>query len=130
MSEKIKFVPVGNIDLDAGNNVDSGHRPIGDIVRDLNAALKNNLPEIAGFENWGFWWHCEENKSMGLNDPWPPYHWIACYPVTGGSEAHYLHLDLIRSGDVPHRHMLLVKVWGGWDEACAIANETARLLGA
>lgn len=66
------------------------------------------------------------------------YRWIACYPVTGGSEGHYLHLDLIYQRDADgrpldhdrHVQIALIKVFGGWDAAAELAGIIGRWLDA
>jgi len=59
------------------------------------------------------------------------YRWICVFPVTGGSEGHYIHVDLIwqndyREGRVP---LFMIKTFGGHAEAIQIAGELCRLLG-
>jgi len=38
------------------------------------------------------------DKDVGAQ-PIPAWRWVACYAVTGGSEGHYVHVDLISEGD-------------------------------
>lgn len=59
------------------------------------------------------------------------YHWIAVFPVTGGSEGHYVHVDLLwqrdhREGRIP---LFLLKTFGGHAEAVSLAGLLARVLG-
>src|SRR6185295_2830127 len=60
-------------------------RPMREVIEDLNTCLK-----AAGCEPE------EYNFSMSFcaeTPVWPSdYRWIACFPVTGGSEGYYVHL--------------------------------------
>jgi hypothetical protein len=59
------------------------------------------------------------------------YHTVACYPVTGGSEGYFAHVELIGGHDDARRQRIcLIKTFDGWDTACALANACATLLGA
>lgn len=63
------------------------------------------------------------------NKPIGKYRWIACYAVTGGSEGHYVHVDRIWDPDDYNRqleHLITIKTFGGYDEACAIAAYVGR----
>ena len=61
---------------------------------------------------------------------WPlRYAWVACYAVTGGSEGHYIHIDVITRED-KRILMSLGKTFEGMDKALLIANACARHLGA
>lgn len=58
------------------------------------------------------------------------YRWIAVYPVTGGNEGHYIHVDLIwqreyTEGRVP---LFLGKTFQGMDHAIQMANTLTREL--
>ncbi len=69
---------------------------------------------------------------------WPEgYRWISCYAVTGGSEGHYVHIDLIfnieHTAIGPIRTplgMFLAKTFQGMEHAQKIATRCATLLGA
>ena len=65
------------------------------------------------------------NKRGG--DPFPQeYNWIACYAVTGGSEGHYVHVDVI-TGD--KRELLyLAKTFQGMGQALKIAAHLGKML--
>lgn len=59
------------------------------------------------------------------------YRWICVFPVTGGNEGHYIHVDLIwqheaREGRVP---LFLLKTFGGHAEAIQLAGLLCRVLG-
>lgn len=59
------------------------------------------------------------------------YRWISVFPVTGGNEGHYIHVDLIwqreyREGRVP---LFLLKTFGGHAEAIKLAGILCRVLG-
>lgn len=97
-------------------------RPMYDIVKDLNERMKalGIEPQEGGFSFWQYDWYTPEEhqmlerNNMGV-DAWRmtgadwdrlfkvertrplplDYRWVAVYPVTGGSEGYYLHVDLI-----------------------------------
>jgi hypothetical protein len=58
--------------------------------------------------------------------------WVACYAVTGGSEGHYVHVDLIHGYDQDWtgkaRHLITGKTFLGLAHALKIANRCAELL--
>jgi hypothetical protein len=56
------------------------------------------------------------------------HRWVACYPVEGGNEGDYVHVDLIGNGVVTQ--VFLAKTFQGPKHACKIANRLAELLGA
>lgn len=74
----------------------------------------------------------------------PPYRWIACYAVTGGSEGWYIHVDAISPGRVvgdeqtiPHlvtrdalvcHNLLLGKTFAGMEQAYATARALGEML--
>ena len=60
------------------------------------------------------------------------YRWIACYAVTGGSEGHYIHVDLVQGYDHDWSgkalHLITGKTFLGLEHARRIANRCAELL--
>ena len=60
------------------------------------------------------------------------YRWIACYPVTGGSEGHYIHVDLVHGYDQDWAgkvlHLFTGKTFLGLAHAQKIAGRCAELL--
>ena len=60
------------------------------------------------------------------------YRWIACYAVTGGSEGHYIHVDLVYGYDQEWTgkalHLITGKTFLGLPHAQKIANRCAELL--
>lgn len=60
------------------------------------------------------------------------HRWIACYAVTGGSEGHYIHIDLIHGYDQDWSgkalHVITGKTFLGLGHAQRIANRCAELL--
>lgn len=65
---------------------------------------------------------------------WPDARRIIVFPVTGGSEGHYVHVAAIIRNPDYQRHQEIItlglcKTFRGWEHACLIANEAARLLG-
>lgn len=70
----------------------------------------------------------------------PRYDRIACYAVVGGSEGHYVHVDLHLHRDVSERrgdpreegtlNLVLIKTFKGAEHAWLLARRCAELLGA
>ena len=64
------------------------------------------------------------------------YQWVACYAVTGNSEGHYIHVDVVLNGyTMPQerttvQHIALGKTFCGWDVACLVAAACSKLLDA
>jgi len=111
-------------------------RTLRDIYKDLRAALKfkgcideyfNAASRFPGSDpndpiNQGF--------RLGLDSVWPAdTKWIACYVVTGGSEGHYIHVDVIHS-DQTRDLAFIGKTFMGATRAHEIAAACASLLGA
>lgn len=76
-------------------------------------------------------------------EPFPEgYRWIACYPVTGRSEGHYIHVDVMVSHErhrdpfsLPETYeernlVFLGKTFKGFDFAARVAAACAKHLGA
>jgi hypothetical protein len=59
------------------------------------------------------------------------YRWIAVFPVTGGNEGHYVHIDLVWQEDYREGRisLFLLKTFGGHDAAVKLAGLLARVLG-
>ena len=61
-------------------------RPCEEIFKELRYHL-----QILGLEPDEYFMLEEEFEKQ----PFPNYHWIACYAVPGGSEGHFIHVDII-----------------------------------
>lgn len=57
----------------------------------------------------------------------PNYRFIVCYPVTGGNEGHYIHVDAVMEGK--NTPVFLGKTFRGMEFAVAVAAACARHLG-
>lgn len=59
------------------------------------------------------------------------YRWIAVFAVTGGSEGHYVHVDLLwqKEWQEGRVSLFLAKTFGGHETAVRIAGVLARVLG-
>jgi len=69
------------------------------------------------------------------NEPWPASAlWVVAFPVVGGSEGHYIHVEALWSPDGPsdlygkRRLLMLGKTFQGWDHAWKMAMFIAQLL--
>ena len=54
------------------------------------------------------------------------YNWIACFPVTGGSEGHYVHVEIINNDK--RDLIFLAKTFQGMEHAWDIAKKLGELL--
>lgn len=66
----------------------------------------------------------------GLNTPFPAYRWIACYPVRGGCEGYYIHVDVLTRGRSYTIFLGKTLYEGdeGFSRAAAVANACAKAL--
>jgi len=106
-------------------------RSLGDICRDLSAAMKDVLDEGISVTGWDMGPAIEHRHTY----KWPDkYRWIACYVVTGRSEGHYVHVDLIiddsdrAMGDGRRLSVFLAKTFQGRTHGYEIARQCAELL--
>lgn len=61
--------------------------------------------------------------------PWPDGRMVV-YVVTGGSEGHYIHVDVHSSDHVPiHETLMLGKTFAGWEAAWDAARVIGNALG-
>ncbi len=70
---------------------------------------------------------CELAHDNTFDEPMPRnVRWVAAWAVTGGSEGHYIHVELVYED----RRVLLAlgKTFLGWDHAWTIAKRAAQLL--
>ena len=105
-----------------------------EMIADVNAQLKT-----LGYEPDEYGWNVTselqdaysfKNGEVEYGTPhlWPSkYRWIACYAVTGGSEGHYMHLD-VHDGDGKYTHVALAKTFQGIEFAYDVCKATAMLL--
>lgn len=114
-------------------------RTIQDVLDELNAKLKleGREPDEYGFSNMTKYrdpaYMAEGPRKYGQYAlPWPEYRRIAVFPVTGNSEGHYIHIEIISPERKDGTHTVecigLAKTFRGWDHACRIAGAAARLL--
>lgn len=100
-------------------------RTIGEVYRDIRAAF-GEYPE--GAEEYLSVIYDFGAPDRGTGEPWPEGR-IAVYPVTGGSEGHYVHVDVIPSSASGKRiPVLLAKTFAGWDAAWYFARNLAERL--
>ena len=106
-----------------------GNRSVGEVYNDLQEKLRQIIVEWDG-EKVLLWDTLDYFSTQhDTRDEIPSWKWIACFPVTGGSEGHYIHIEVIDS-EGKLTPLYLGKTFCGWDMACKIANEIGRLLGA
>ena len=109
-------------------------RTIQDVLDELNAKLplegvafdESAFSNMTKYEDPAY---MEEGprKYSRYSLPWPEYRRIAVFPVTGGSEGHYVHIGVIHM-DGTFTCLGLCKTFRGWDHACRIAAAVGRLL--
>lgn len=61
-----------------------------------------------------------------------PIRWVKVWAVTGSNEGHYVHVDLalVEGREYVDTPFMLLKTFGGWDHAHALARRLTELLGA
>ena len=99
-------------------------RKTAEILRELNERLEaeGNKPDEYGFS-------LSVSREIEAQY-WPlRFAWVACYAVTGGSEGHYIHIDVITRED-KRILMSLGKTFEGMERALQIANACTMHLGA
>lgn len=106
-----------------------GNRTVGEVYRELVERLEADglLPE----EYFDVVY--ESPVRRRLDAEFPRYRVLACYPVTGRSEGHYIHVDAFvedESGGIRPVSVFLGKTFRGFGFAAAVANACARHLGA
>lgn len=114
-------------------------RPLGALYEELKTFLGDEIDEYFSktytidthtrpdeLKTRGFGVLSDETKLQDVR-----YRWISVFPVTGGNEGHYVHVDLIwqsdyREGRVP---LFLAKTFQGHAHAVKLAGTLARVLG-
>jgi len=101
-------------------------RPIDTVLAEVNARIKADEVE---FDESDFHSMLHYEKVT----EWPPAWRTLVYPVTGGSEGHYVHiaglLDIASAGARPYVTIALCKTFRGWEHAVKIAEAAGRHLG-
>lgn len=100
--------------------IETDGRSLGEVAAALRARLRGVEFVVPG--------------RSGGSAPWPSNaRWIACYPVAGANEGHYVHVDAIHTptrGPATVQQLLIIKVLTGRESALTIANACARALNA
>lgn len=95
-------------------------RPVATVLKELNKEM-NQLFDESSFYNQLQW--------TSPNALWPlRYRWIAVFPVTGGNEGHYVHIEVLF--DEKRTLIGTCKTFQGWDHACQLAAVAGKILGA
>lgn len=108
-------------------------RPVAEVARDLCNELErlNLIDEYAGV---GHEYKYDNAKCPDTPTDWPDnLHNIACYAVIGGSEGHYVHVDMVLTANRPntraqHVCLALIKTFRGMGHAREIAAKCYYLL--
>jgi hypothetical protein len=64
----------------------------------------------------------------GEDDPIPRYRFIASWAVTGSSEGHYVHVQIVDEHG-KHHDLAMGKTFQGFDHAWKLARRATELLG-
>lgn len=105
-----------------------GNRTVREIVAELAERLKNDdcYPDE--------YFQCSGDFMFDDNKEFPTYRTLACFPVTGSSEGHYIHIDafVFREDLAMHQciPVCLGKTFQGFDFAAKVAAACAKHLGA
>lgn len=119
--------PTGHIYRVAG-------RPIVDIARDLARELERR-EMVDEYTALGHEFKYEQAKCPDTPADWPEDVCnVACWAVRGGSEGHYVHVDMVRKATVPgtrpqHVNIMTVKTFRGIEHARKIAAACCDMLG-
>jgi len=106
-------------------------KTVGEVFAEITATLDR--------DEWGYvttpGWDEYFNISGDADRPFPQGR-LVVFPVTGGSEGHYIHVEVLdtidEKGWVPERNHELVylgKTFQGWDAAWTAAKDLAARLG-
>lgn len=103
-------------------------RPVGQIVDDLKRAIRRFSVEYATLTTYF------KYQSEGWDIECPKARKVVAYAETGGSEGHYVHVDLYCDDENDHGSqkvvpLMLIKTFKGMDAARRIANRLADSLG-
>jgi hypothetical protein len=100
-----------------------GNRDAREVVADLAAFIKPLEDGGTEYVSLG-----AQFKYEGVSEI-PPFRRVVAYAVTGGSEGHYVHVDLHLARDPgTYMNLMLVKTFGGMAHARKIANAIADVL--
>lgn len=102
-----------------------GTRRLRDILEDMERMLRSELGDIEYLKV-----AASLKPGEGPEATWPEdWRWVASYAVTGDSEGHYIHVDVVLR-DGTRRMVFIGKTFGGMDHALKVANACAKVLGA
>lgn len=96
-------------------------RPAGQVLDEVRTKLGK-----AGYD------YLALGGSFRFDEEIPEHHSVACYVVTGGSEGHYVHVDIMvpNGRGLVARNLMLLKTFEGDRKAWGHARKIANLLGA
>jgi hypothetical protein len=102
-------------------------RPLAEILKKLSSGLQD-----AGLIVDEYFDVSPDARYEQKLDEWPENAWrILCFAVEGGSEGHYVHVDvLLQQPYAPPKYvsMFLLKTFLGLEHALRLSNELTRLL--
>lgn len=106
------------------------------IRRLLRTELEARFTGIDYCGNWPTIDYPKPGQANRAAEPIGRYRWLAVYAVTGSNEGHYVHVDRLYSAEKPNRYaqeyarepLIMIKTFGGYEEACAIAAYVGRRL--
>lgn len=105
----------------------SGRKTIKDVFEELEKRLK-----AQGFYPDEYFSNNNDSEKEG-EKPFPEFRWISCFAVTGDSEGHYIHVEIIYCDEklnIGRRDlMFLGKSFQGMDYAFEIAKICAKHMG-
>lgn len=93
--------------------INTENKPISQVYKELVEMLKAD----------GIYNEIDYFSSMSYqgNKPFPDYHWISCFVVEGGSEGHYIHVEVI-DGEGNRILLYVGKTFEGIDHALKLSN--------
>lgn len=97
---------------------EAGRLKVNEVCELLNEKLKelDIAPDEYGFSLW---------SGVYGEKEFPEWHWICCYPVTGSSEGHYMHIDVITKEG--HKHLYMAKTLRESQSGMEYAYEVCKI---
>ncbi|MBD1995369.1 hypothetical protein H6G00_01820 [Leptolyngbya sp. FACHB-541] len=127
-------------DLENLSVVDVHGKTVSEVFDELTSIIEvlqipAELVKVRNYEVGITWKHLLDGFGVaigtGRDEMIPRHKWIACFPVTGGSEGHYIHIDLISfdgNGNQTTKPLFVAKTFEGWDVAAVFAALCGRIL--
>ena len=110
--------------IDENNKItNEEYKPLATIYRQIEKIMKEKYPEL--YEQFDYFHNA---ITLPKDARWPnEYYYIAVFYVTGRSEGHYVHVDVLKN-DNTYENLLLGKTFCGKEVAAKMAKVIAEIL--